>query len=215
MRSHHAQISRSLQTKYRSAQGKSGIICDRLIIRRRFIATIEHFQLTPQEDIKRTTRRLSIILNKVMFYHVFSTQVARPMKSHDTRYMWRMQTFHKNLVKILPDKCPHKMHWSLRGKVIFSWMIFAEFSDKQIWNQNSIGWPLVLQVNILITKLPITGKRYRLFQLTLIQASGILKIHLIHWLQWSSLFRENSNVFQKIKQNTRNILNEQTISNLC
>ena len=84
MRSHHTQISRDLQTKYRSTQCTSGIICDRLIIRRRFIATIEPFQLTPQEDIKGITRRLSIILNKVMFYHVFCTQAARPMEGPDT-----------------------------------------------------------------------------------------------------------------------------------
>ena len=79
MRNHRTQIFRGLQTKYPSTQRKSGIICDRLIIRRRFIAIIEPFQLTPQEDIKGMTRRLPIILNKVMFYNVFSTQAARPM----------------------------------------------------------------------------------------------------------------------------------------
>ena len=84
MRSHHAEISRGLQTKYRSTQRTSGIICDRLIIRRRFIATIEPFQLTPQEDIKGMTRLLSIILSKVMFYHVFSTQAGRPMEGPNT-----------------------------------------------------------------------------------------------------------------------------------
>ena len=73
-----------LQTKYPSTQRKSGVICDRLIIRRRFIATIEPFQLTPQEDIKGMTRLLSIILSKVMFYHVFSTQAGRPMEGPNT-----------------------------------------------------------------------------------------------------------------------------------
>ena len=96
MRSLHAQTSRGLQTKYPSTQRKSGIICDRLIIRKRFIASIEPFQLTPQEDIKGITRRLSIILNKVMFYHVFSTQAARPMEGPNTLYIWRMYTFYKN-----------------------------------------------------------------------------------------------------------------------
>ena len=90
-RSHHAQISRGLQTKYPSTQRKSCIICDRLIIRRRFIARIEPFQLTPQEDMKGMTRRLPIVLKKVMFYHVFSFQAARPMKSNDVENVYSLQ----------------------------------------------------------------------------------------------------------------------------